>query len=79
MVIVLPNRDRLVYRWLYSRSNNIMKVKELIKLLNQAPKNIEINIYDIKDDCLGTIKEVWFPKTKLDKRDNNQVQITIIK
>ena len=56
-----------------------MKVKELIKLLNQAPKNIEINIYDIKDDCLGTIKEVWFPKTKLDKRDNNQVQITIIK
>ena len=56
-----------------------MKVKDLIKLLKQAPQNIDVDIYDIKDDCLGTIKEIWFPKTKLDKRDNNQVQITIDK
>ena len=56
-----------------------MKVKELIKLLKQAPKNIEVDIYNLDDDCLGTITEVWFPKTKLDKRDNNQVQITIMK
>tara|TARA_B110001450_G_scaffold241238_1_gene250580 strand:- start:45 stop:221 length:177 start_codon:yes stop_codon:yes gene_type:complete len=56
-----------------------MTVKELIKLLKQAPQNIDVDIYDIKDDCLGTIKEVWVPKSKLDKRDNNQVQITIDK
>ena len=56
-----------------------MKVKQLIKILEQAPKNIDVDIYDKKDDCLGTIDEVWFPKTKLDKRDNNQVQITIRK
>ena len=54
-----------------------MTVKELIKLLKQAPKNIDVDIYNIKDDRLGTVKEVWFPKTKLDKRDNNQVQISI--
>ena len=56
-----------------------MTVKELIKLLKQAPQNIDVDIYDIKDDFLGTIKEVWVPKSKLDKRDNNQVQITIDK
>ena len=56
-----------------------MKVKELIKMLKQAPKNIDVNIFDIKDDYLGVIKKVWFPRTKLDKRDNNQVQITINK
>ena len=55
----------------------MMKVKELIKILKQAPQNIDVDIYNIKDDCLGSIKEVWFPKSKLDKRDNNQVQITI--
>ena len=54
-----------------------MTVKELIKILKKSPQNIDVDIYDIKDDCLGTIEEVWFPKTKLDKRDNNQVQITI--
>jgi hypothetical protein len=56
-----------------------MKVKELIKILKQAPQNIDVDIFDIKNDCLGIIKEVWFPKTKSDKRDNNQVQITINK
>ena len=45
-----------------------MTVKELIKLLKQAPQNIDVDIYDIKDDFLGTIKEVWVPKSKLDKR-----------
>jgi len=54
-----------------------MKVKDLIKILKKSPQNINVDIYNIKDDCLGTIKEVWFPKTELDKRDNNQVQITI--
>mgnify|MGYP003120994488 FL=1 len=54
-------------------------VKELIKLLKQAPKNIDVNIYNIDDDCLSTITEIWFPKTKLDKKNNNEVQITTMK
>jgi len=56
-----------------------MTVKELIKILKKSPQNINVDIYSIKNDCLSDIKEVWFPKTKLDKRDNNQVQITINK
>ena len=31
MVIVLPNRDCLVYRWLYCRGNNIMITKEMVE------------------------------------------------
>jgi hypothetical protein len=31
MVIVLPNRNSLVYHWLYRGSNNIMKIKEIEK------------------------------------------------
>ena len=31
MVIVLPNRNSLVYHWLYRGSNNIMKIKDIEK------------------------------------------------
>ena len=47
---------------------NNMTVKELIKILKKSPQNINVDIYSIKNDCLSDIKEVWFPKTKLDER-----------
>ena len=48
MVIVLSNRDCLVYHWLYYRSyiNMSMKVKELIEHLKKMPQTKEVYYSD---------------------------------
>ena len=48
MVIVLSNRDCLVYSWLYSRRyiNMSMRVKELIKHLKKMPQTKEVYYSD---------------------------------
>jgi len=48
MVIVLPNRDCLVYLWLYHRSDSYMsmRVKELIEHLKKMPQTKEVYYSD---------------------------------
>ena len=53
-----------------------MKVKELIKLLKQAPQNIDVNIYDNKKEYLQEIDCVWIPN-KEDLKYNSEVQLQI--
>ena len=55
-----------------------MTVKELIKLLQQAPKNIDVEIYNHDTDYLQKIDSVWIPK-KEDMKDNSEVQLEINK
>ena len=55
-----------------------MKVKELIKLLQQAPENIDINVFDNLTENLLLIDDVWIPK-KEDMKSNKEVQLVINK
>ena len=55
-----------------------MKVKELIKILKQAPQNIDVDIFDYSTEYLSPINTVWIPQKK-DMRDTPEVQITINK
>ena len=50
MVIVLPNRNSLVYHWLYRGSSINMKVKDLIELLNKHDLNKDLVIYSNEND-----------------------------
>ena len=50
MVIVLPNRNCLVYHWLYRGSSINMKVKDLIELLNKHDLNKDLVIYSNEND-----------------------------
>ena len=59
-------------------SGGIMKVKELIKLLQQAPENIDINVFDNLTENLLLIDDVWIPK-KEDMKSNKEVQLVINK
>ena len=47
MVIVLPNRNSLVYLWLYCGSNNIMNITQLEKEILKA--------VDIEIDTAGSV------------------------
>ena len=53
-----------------------MKVKELIKILRQAPQNMDVNVFDHSTEYLLPINKVWLPK-KEDIKDNPEVQIEI--
>ena len=55
-----------------------MKVKDLIKLLKQAPQNIEVNVYNHDTDNIEEINSAWIP-TKEDMKDNPEVQLSINK
>ena len=55
-----------------------MTVKELIKLLKQAPQNIDVDVYNHDTDCLQKIDSVWIPN-KEDMKDNSEVQLEINK
>ena len=55
-----------------------MKVKELIKLLKQAPQNIDVYVFNHETDYLQKIDSVWIP-TKKDIKDNPEVQLEINK
>ena len=55
-----------------------MKVKELIKLLQQVPQNIDVNVFNHKTDYLQKIDGVWIPN-KQDIKDNPEVQLEINK
>jgi hypothetical protein len=55
-----------------------MKVKELIKLLQQAPQNIEVNVYNHNTDNVEEINCAWIP-TEKDMNDNPEVQLEISK
>jgi len=55
-----------------------MTVKELIKLLKQAPQNINVDVYNHDTDYLQKIDSVWIPN-KEDMKDNSEVQLEINK
>jgi hypothetical protein len=55
-----------------------MKVKELIKLLQQAPEDIDVDIFDYSTEYLLPIDDIWIPK-KEDMEDNPEVQLVINK
>jgi hypothetical protein len=55
-----------------------MKVKELIKLLQQAPQDIDVDVFNHGTDYLQKIDGVWIPK-KEDMKDNPEVQLEINK
>ncbi len=55
-----------------------MKVKKLIKILEQAPQNIDVNIFDNSTEYLLPIEDIWIPK-KEDTKDNTEVQLVINK
>ena len=55
-----------------------MKVKELIKLLKQAPPNIDVNVYNHDKDNIEEINCVWIPN-KEDMNNNCEVQLEISK
>jgi hypothetical protein len=55
-----------------------MTVKELIKLLKQAPQNINVDVYNHDTDYLQEINSVWIPN-KEDMKDNPEVQLSINK
>ena len=56
----------------------MMKVKELIELLKQAPQNINVDVYNHDTDDLQNIDSVWIPN-KEDMKDNSEVQLEISK
>ena len=53
-----------------------MKVKKLIKLRQQAPEDIDVDIFDYSTEYVLPINNVWIQK-KEDMKDNPEVQITI--
>jgi hypothetical protein len=53
-----------------------MKVKKLIKILEQAPQDIDIIIFDNSTEYLFPIEDIWIPK-KEDIKDNTEVQLVI--
>ena len=55
-----------------------MTVEELIKLLKQAPQNIDVDVYNHDTDRLQNIDSVWIPN-KEDMKDNSEVQLEINK
>jgi len=55
-----------------------MKVKKLIKLLQQAPKDIDVDIFDYSTEYLLPIDDIWIP-IKEDMEDNSEVQLVINK
>ena len=55
-----------------------MKVKELIKLLKQAPQDIDVDVFNHSTDYLQKIDNVWIP-SKEDMKDNPEVQLEINK
>ncbi len=55
-----------------------MKVKELIKLLQHAPQDIDVDVFNHKTDYLQKIDSVWVPN-KEDIKDNPEVQLEINK
>ena len=55
-----------------------MKVKELIKLLQQAPQDIGVDVFNHDTDYLQKIDGVWIPN-KQDMKDNPEVQLEINK
>ena len=48
-----------------------MKVKRLIKILEQAPQDIDVNIFDNSTEYLLPIEDIWIPK-KEDTKDNKE-------
>tara|TARA_A100000172_G_scaffold69642_1_gene49764 strand:+ start:309 stop:482 length:174 start_codon:yes stop_codon:yes gene_type:complete len=55
-----------------------MKVKQLIKLLQQAPQDIDVDVFNHSTDYLQKIDDVWIPNKK-DMKDNPEVQLEINK
>ena len=55
-----------------------MRVKKLIKILEQAPQDIDVNIFDNSTEYLLPIEDIWIPK-KEDTKDNKEVQLVINK
>ena len=55
-----------------------MKVKQLIKLLQQAPEDIDVDVFNHDTDYLQKIDNVWIPN-KQDMKDNPEVQLEINK
>ena len=55
-----------------------MKVKNLIKILEQAPQDIDVDIFDNSTEYLLPIEDIWIPK-KEDIKDNPEVQLVINK
>ena len=60
------------------KGKGIMKVKKLIKILAQAPQDIDVNIFDNSTEYLLSIEDIWIPK-KEDIKDNTEVQLVINK
>ena len=63
MVIVLSNRNCLVYHWLYCRiSINMKKYRAVIKTTQEWTKNIEIpdNVKDIRDYVNNNFHETHY-------------------
>ena len=61
-----------------NKGERMMKVKELIKLLKQAPQDIDVDVYNHDTDYLQKIGNVWIPG-KEDMKDNPEVQLEINK
>ncbi len=61
-----------------NKGERMMKVKELIKLLKQAPQDIDVDVYNHDTDYLQKIDSVWIPN-KEDMVDNPEVQLSINK
>ena len=55
-----------------------MKVKELIKLLKQAPQDIDVDVFNNDTDYLQKIDNVWIPE-KQEMKYNPEVQLEINK
>ena len=55
-----------------------MKVRELIKILKQAPQDIDVDVFNHDTDYLQKIDNVWIPG-KEDMKDNPEVQLEINK
>ena len=55
-----------------------MKVKKLIKLLQKAPKDIDVDIFDYSTEYLLPIDDIWIP-IKEDMEYNSEVQLVINK
>ena len=55
-----------------------MKVKKLIKILEQAPQDIDVDVFNHDTDYLQKIDDVWIPG-KEDMKDNPEVQLEINK
>ena len=61
-----------------NKGERMMKVKELIKLLKQAPQDIDVDVFNHDTDYLQKIDNVWIPG-KEDMKDNPEVQLEINK